>query len=444
MSRLPRRHSPTKHFTGTDTGGALPARRHYYRIGGAIPAEVRIADANRSNAAPLRRLEGRSDSPTALYYKVAAPHFKNGAVIASKEKNMIDTIRGRTLTSLDETQVLRLRRNELSAWTTTYKGVFHSQPKEWVGRNSLYHKKTNLRAGLKDDKLEWVECSLPKMLSEQNGIQLKSPTDLHRSRAAFDTVMQTLMPRTFRSDVELDRLDLALNLHLDPRYVLAIHQHARHPRIRREVKRYYNEHPDSSFKDTPHQSNSLNTVLFDGVNTRILLYDKVRQTKGFKGQWPEFSKCVRVEIQLKKKPHIAKLFGLADGDFMTLRRLDFQDCYRVYRKLLLEFEQVASIPAFQPNTASFLAILQQYPETWQALGGVEPLQWYRAAKGVSKKQFGDRRREVRKLQLQLHDFHWADVLPEDRLPDIVDVDENGNEVLIPSPTPFQDPNAAVG
>lgn len=413
------------------------ARGHWLGAASALVAtgEIRSVTCCDLDKVPQVTPENRRVISAITPIKRVGPQTKAGTT-AQDEMRMIDTIRGRALTSLDETQVLRLRRNELSAWTTTFKGVFHSQPQEWVGKNSLYHNETNLRAGLKDNNLEWVECSLPKMLSKHNGFQLKNPIDLHRSRAAFDTVIQTLMPRTFRSDVELDRLDLALNLHLNPRDVLAIHQHARHPRIRREVERYYNEHPDNSFKDTPHQSNSLNTVLFGGVNTRILLYDKVRQTKGFKGQWPEFSKCVRVEIQLKKKKHIAKMFGLAKDEFMTLHRLDFQDCYRVYRNLLLEFERVALMPALKPNTASFLAILQRYPETWKALGGVEPMHWYGASKAISKKQLSDVRRKVRGLELQLHDFRWADVLPEDRLPDIVDVDEHGNEMLITSPVSF--------
>lgn len=367
--------------------------------------------------------------------KSVGPQTKLGTT-AQDEIVMIDTICGRALATPDSTQVTRVLRNELSAWTSTFKGRVHSHTQQWVGKYQAYHTDTKLRAVVDDDKLEWVECSLPRMLYKHNGFQLKSQSDLHLATSAFDTIFQSLMARTFNSDIELSRLDLVLNLHLDPRIVLALHQHARHPRIRREVKRYYNEHPDNSFKDTPHQSNSLNTVLFDGVNTRILLYDKVRQTKGFKGQWPEFSKCVRVEIQLKKKKHIAKMFGLAKDEFMTLRRLDFQDCYRVYRNLLLEFEQVASIPALKPNTASFLAILQRYPETWEALGGVEPMHWYGASKGITKKQLSDVRRKVRGLELQLHDFRWADVLPEDRLPDIVDVDEHGNEMLIPSPVSF--------
>jgi len=362
-----------------------------------------------------------------------------------KNKNMIDSIGGRALVALDSNQVIRLQRNELTAWTSTFTGRVHSHAQKWVGSLRVFHTETNLCAGLKDETLEWVFCSLPKLLGQPNGIQLKSPGDLHRARAAFDTIIQTLMPRTANPDIELNRLDLVLNLHLDPRIVLALHQSARHPRVRRETKLFYNEHPGSASNLPPYQCNSLSTVVFDGVRVRIVMYDKPRQVLASKGKWPDRSSSVRVEIQLKERKPIAKVLGFSDRESVTLRELCFERCYRVYRELLLEFEQVAKIPKFDPNTATFLAILQQFPETWGILGGVEPLAWYRASKNITEKHFREVSSKVRKHRLQLHDFRWADHLPEDRLPDVVDVDADGNETVIPSSVsfPVNDREAAV-
>jgi hypothetical protein len=365
----------------------------------------------------------------------SVPPTKKGAV-ARENTQMIDTIGGRALVALDSNQVSRLQRNELIAWTSKFTGRVHSHSQEWVGAYSADHKETKMHVVLKDNKLEWVACSLPRLLGQPNGIQLKSPADLHRARAAFATIIQTLMPRTANPDIELNRLDLVLNLHLDPRMVLALHQFARHPRIRRETKLYYNEHPGSPSKSPPHQCNSLSTVVFDGKQIRIVMYDKPKEVCGRKGKWPDRSSSVRVEIQLKEKKSIAKVLGFSDRESVTLHELCFERCYRVYRELLLEFEQVAKMPDFGPKTATFLAILQQFPETWGALGGVEPLAWYRASKGISEKSFRDVSSKVRKHRLQLHEFRWADHLPEDRLPDVVDVDADGNETLVPSFTAF--------
>lgn len=350
--------------------------------------------------------------------------------------HMIDSISGVVSKPMTPECVNQIARNEHRAWTTTYTGAFHTTPQEWRGRFRAHHTETDLCAIFEDHTLDWVFCSLPKLLGQPNGWQLKSPSDLHRTRAAFDTIMQTLQFRTLRPEVKLTRLDLVLNLHLDPRHVLALHQHARHPEIRRETKRYYNALPDKKSKKVPFQMNMLNTVLFNGTKTRILLYDKVRETLKMKGEWPEFSRCTRVEIQLKKQKHIAKVLGYPDREYVTLHQLEFERCYRAFRNILLEFDHVGRMPAFKPDIASCLAILQQYPETWQALGGVEPMLWYRAKKNVTDKVFGEMRRKVRKLQLQLHDFRWADVLPKDRLPDVVDVDADGNEQLIRSITSF--------
>ncbi len=404
-----------------------------------------LYDGNKSRMVETLRVIPTSLSllPAKSPKNSSAPPTHIGA--EAREDTMIDSISGRALVALDSNQIIRLQRNELIAWTSKFTGRVHPHSQEWVGAFSADHKETKMHVVMKDNRLEWVACSLPRLLGQPNGIQLKSPADLHRARAAFDTVIQTLMPRTAYPDIELNRLDLVLNLHLDPRMVLALHQFARHPRIRRETRLYYNEHPGSPSKSPPHQCTSLSTVVFDGKRIRIVMYDKPKEVLGRQGKWPDRSISVRVEIQMKEREPIAKVLGYSDRESVTLHELCFERCYRVYRELLLEFEEVAKMPDFNPNTATFLAILQQFPETWGALGGIEPLAWYRATSGVTEKHYREVRSKVRKHRLQLHEFRWADHLPEDRLPDVVDVDADGNETVIPSSVsfPVNDREAAV-
>ena len=182
---------------------------------------------------------------------------------------------------------------------------------------------------------------------------------------------------------------------------------------------------------------SLRTVRFRGGNTVISLYDKLHQVHQARGvAHDERAHAVRVEVQLKGAEHIAKLFGFKRRGFITLADLNMETCYRTYRNILLRFENVAKVPTFAPDTASMLAILEHCPETWRHTGGLEPLDWYRQRKELTDKHFRALRREVSLLQLGLQQFHWADLLPEHRLPDLVDIDGDGAATIILSPTCF--------
>ncbi|MCB1087317.1 MAG: hypothetical protein KDM63_09750, partial [Verrucomicrobiae bacterium] len=229
------------------------------------------------------------------------------------------------------------------------------------------------------------------------------------------------------------RIDLALTLHVSP-LLLDLHRHAAHPAIRREKEFYHNKGTPVRTEDP---MSSLRTVRFGGVNTVIQLYDKLAETRQKRAELPgERAFATRVEVQLKGAKHIAKCFGWREREFITLADLELDVCYRTYRNILLGFEKVAKAPKFRPTTAAFVAILESHPETWHHLGGMEPLDWVRQSKKLSEKHFKALRREVSKLRFELASFHWADHLPEHRLPNLVDIDEKGVATFIPTSSCF--------
>lgn len=347
---------------------------------------------------------------------------------------MIDTITLKTSRRPSMGQLEDLRSNRNPDWTTRSEELKLSGT--GMSRKSLstYNKARGQMAAFDNDGLlSRFECSAAARLNGTNGIQLKSESDVITARSALLQDARYFVPGLEEVDLVVRRLDLALTLHASP-LLLDLHRHAVHPMVRREKELFYN-HGKSVRTEEP--MSSLRTVRFGGVNTTIQLYDKLHQIHHKRGvAHDERAHAVRVEVQLKGAEHIAKAFGFKNRGFITLADLNLKACYGVYRNILLRFENVAKVPSFEPDTASFLAILEHCPDTWRFLGGLEPLDWYRQAKGLSDKHFRALRREVSLLQLGLAQFRWADLLPEHRLPDLVDIDGDGVATIIPSPARF--------
>jgi hypothetical protein len=113
-----------------------------------------------------------------------------------------------------------------------------------------------------------------------------------------------------------------------------------------------------------------------------------------------------------------------------LDELSVEKCYHVFRDILIQFDPVNQFPKAKPNTTTLLAILEKHPETWPTIGNVNPLDWYRATKRISDRQFAELRRNVAKLQFAFTGFSWSKFLPEDRLPQLVDFNHNGQACMI--------------
>lgn len=347
---------------------------------------------------------------------------------------MIDTIALETSKRPDPGLVEDLKSNRNSEWTTRSEELRLSWNGSMRNETRAYNKDRKQTVVINNDgHLKRLECSATRRLHGTNGIHLKTDDDVHRARAALLHDTRYFVSELGEEDVKVCRLDLALTIHTDS-ILLDLHRHATHPMVRREKELYFNE---GKYVRTEEPLSSLRTVRFRGVHTVIQFYDKLAEVCQKKGKMPgEQANAVRVEIQLKGAKHIARQFGWKEREFITLADLELETCYQVYRRILLRFEKIAKIPTFKPGTASFVAILENYPVTWRHMGGMEPLDWVRRSKGLTDKHFKALRREVSNQRLDLKSFHWADLLPEHRLPDLVDIDGNGVATIIPSPWSF--------
>lgn len=347
---------------------------------------------------------------------------------------MIDTIALKASKRPSGGVMEELRSSRIADWTTRSEELKLSAT--GMSRKSLraYNKARGQMAAFDNNGLlSRFEGSAATRLYGTNGIQLKSESDVITARSALLQDARYFVMGLEEVDLVVRRLDLALTIHTAP-ILLDLHRHAVHPMVRREKVLYYNM---GKSVRTEEPMSSLRTVRFGGVNTVIQFYDKLHQVHHKRGEaHDERAHAVRVEVQLKGAKHIAKLFGFKHRDFITLADLNLKASYGVYRDILLRFENVAKVPMFEPNIVSMLAIMERHPQTWRDIGGLEPLDWYRRDKGLSDKHFRALRREVSLLQLALAQFRWADLLPENRLPDLVDIDGFGAATIIPSPTCF--------
>lgn len=358
--------------------------------------------------------------------------------LKTKQISMIDSIKIKASLPVLRGREEELLRNELSSWTNRSEETFHSHSETWHKKTRVHDKKSGFTAYLKDGTLINAKASLPRLFFGSNGKLIKTYEDLENARRAFLGQVRVLNHTANIEDLKIENLDLVLNLPLDPRKVLALHRYAKHPRIDLETEQYFNTPPKKRWGKKPHRLSELNTVRLHGTRTTIQLYDKVRQILEIKsGDWPEHSLCTRVEIQLRGAKHVAKVLGFPDREYIRFDELDFPMCYFAYRRILMEFDGNGGVPKFKPKTVSFLAILERHPETWDSLGGMSPLEWWRLTTNPAPRTLREVRRDVGKMMLALEPFRWADHLPEDRLPNLVEVEEDGSEHIIPSPWSFR-------
>lgn len=349
---------------------------------------------------------------------------------------MIDTICVTTESplSLDANQSAN---NQDPNWIYRTDNIRHSIDGSNHSKYSAFHRNSKMRAIISNGRnLASLQASFPRLAGlPHNGFQIHCTNQFEGARS---TLLQWVRHFAYRAEPEIiaiKRIDLALNLALPPRIILALHRNARHPRIRRETQAYFNLSPEDRKVKPSHRFEDLNTIRWQGTTKVITLYDKWREisAKRRPANSPEDPslESLRVEIQLRGHKRIAAAFGVDDGTRLTLDRLDFAHCYRVFRELLLEFDHLGQNTAMKPTTAGFLAILESHPETWSILGGVPPFEWYCAEKSLSNKRLKQLRRDVAAVSRTLTPFHWADHLPEDQLPALVDIDDTGRCSLIP-------------
>lgn len=345
---------------------------------------------------------------------------------------MIDTFTANLSAQLHPNLMDELTRGNLPAWTLKRDGrkrvSRHMEP-----YTVLLHTDTGLQATLKDGFLTRIEVSFPRLVPLYPERQCRSEEDMRFRWDNFYSILDTLAPRMRDRTLKITRLDIALTMDLDPRRVLALHRNARHPRVRRETERYYNDRPGQKRSgQVPYGMDDLNSVVFNGDATRITLYDKPAQVCKHRTEVPESHTGLRAEVQLKGAPHIVEVFGKRKGESIAVADLTLAKCYRVYRDILTQFDSVGGMAVTKYDTAAFLAILERHPAIWADMGGMQPLEAYRVTNKISDERFRQLRREVRKVAFHLESFRWADALPVDWLPATADIQEGGGVVLYDS------------
>ena len=342
---------------------------------------------------------------------------------------MIDTFSATFSAHIESKLLEELKRGHRPEWKLISDG--HKRVgKHMETRTVLVHAGTGLRASLNDGFLTRIEVEFPRLVPLCPERQCRSEDDMLFRWENLYRVLDTLGPNIRDRMLKITRLDLALTLNLDPRPVLALHRNACHPGVRRETERYYNDRPGQSRSgQVPYKADILNSVVFNGVHTRISLYDKVAQVCKHRSEVPEVPTGLRVEIQLKGTDRIGKAFGKQKGESVAAINLTLANCYRVYRTILSEFDGLGGMVAPKLNTVGLIAILERCPASRNDLGGMYPLDAYRLYKKLSDERFRQLRREVKDVQFRLAGFRWTDVLPIDSLPKTAEIGEGGQFVL---------------
>ncbi len=355
-------------------------------------------------------------------------HPEAAPAALSNEHIMIDNFTAKLGAPIHHNLMEELTRGNLPDWTLMSDGrkrVAWQMEKHTV----LVHVATGLRASLNDGYLTRIEVLFPRLLPLRPEYQCRYESDMAFRWENMYDILDTLAPRMRDRALTITRVDLALTMHLDPRRILALHRNARHPMIRRETELYYNDRPGRQRRgQVPYHMDTLNSVVFNGTETRITLYDKVAQVCKHRSEVPEPRTGLRVEVQLKHAKRIGRAFGKQKGATITVADLTLANCYSVYRDILTRFDSIGGMTVTNYNLAVFLAIAERNPGCWADFGGMRPLEAYRLTNKLSDERYRQLRRDVNQVAFQHEDFRWSEVLPVDCLPETTDIGECGQVV----------------
>ena len=195
-------------------------------------------------------------------------------------------------------------------------------------RLKFFHKSYEIMATALDGIITRVTANLPHVLHGYNGLQLK-PAEIAMALGRLDEILDQISdPPKFSR--RFTRLDLCLNIPGDPKKLLALHRNATHPQVRRPTQNYSNPRTDD------HDMLDINTVRMAGKGLVVSLYDKIAKlNKERRSRRASRHLFLRVEFQIKTAGKIEELFEWPDQQPGSL---DFQECYRVFRMLLLAFK----------------------------------------------------------------------------------------------------------
>jgi hypothetical protein len=209
---------------------------------------------------------------------------------------MIDTVRF--------SQTWKLRPDIPQTWkstTHTYDHVDETQTQVARRRWLLTHESTGLRAVGSGNTIEYVECSLPRLLHGTNGMLLRDQLEIDLALQKLDLLLDEIGD-PLDNTRSFSRVDLVWQFRGDPGLLINAHRNCRHKNIRAD--------PLCSERGS---------LTWAGSQVRIRFYDKLRQMTKKPGD------VIRVEVQLRGSL-LRERFGS-----------DFDECYKVYRQVLLGF-----------------------------------------------------------------------------------------------------------
>lgn len=237
------------------------------------------------------------------------------------------------------------------------------------------HKHKGIRFFGNRDQIVSVQASLPRLLFGHNGKLLRSQAEM---TAAFRKLNRTLdkISHPPEGSRVFKRIDLVWHVPGRCADFIAAHQKVRHPRVRKATCVYDGE-----------------SITWRGSAFSLMIYDKAKKQLGQPGEF------VRVEVQLRN--HMLDEFL---GELET--ELDFTQCYRYFRRLVLQLEPAASFRA--SSLASLLSA---------CMGGsfganvINPAETY--LQNLCSRRQRDLRREVMAIQAATHSINWSHLLPDE-------------------------------
>ena len=257
---------------------------------------------------------------------------------------------------------------------------------------TLEHRPTGLRAKGSGTTIEWVEASLPRLLYGHNGRLITCQHDIDRAMRMVSRLLKQVGEQLTALRY-FTRVDLVWQFQGDPAAFMAAHRNCKHRSIRKEA---------GSFNH--------NSLWWHGSEMRVSMYDKVLEQTGKAGD------VVRVEVQLRGK-RLKKELAEDDG---RVTSLDFDTCYRAYRRILLGFSP-ASLPK-AGSMAQMLALAERHD--WTA-NGVSAFDLW--AREKSAKQISRVRKQMATLRPEVHQIDWEALLPVNSLPSVVEANSKAEE-----------------
>lgn len=272
--------------------------------------------------------------------------------------------------------------------------VLQSDNEQWSGlfKVRAYHKALGIRASGDGSRITYVQVSIARVLHGDNGNLIKSQTEVDEALNAVKGCFDGFAITT-NGIVSFLRVDIGLHFQCNPVEIIRAHRHCRYPRTRR---------PRTDFGE--HSA----AWAYDG--RRIIMYDKGREmTRRYMQNEGLASGLLRVEIQLSKGP-LKRALGY--DNYPT--ELDFVRCYHAFREMMLNFAPAMEIAA-PTNIYSAIATLEQ---SGMVVGGQTPLEMMTS--GMEPRTAREWRRRVSQSAVQMVGFDWAQILPEDGPPELID------------------------